>query len=522
MTMDVSNLIDTSHTDDDEETPSLDILFATSELAPLAKTGGLADVAASLPKALEELGHDVSILMPLYRHLDPDEQHLGRRLKRLEVPRRSKQRQKVEATIWEGRLDRHARIFFVQQEDYFGHEGIYGYDEAVKSEDAAARYSFFSRAIIEFARQFPASFDIIHCNDWHTALAPVYRSHYFEEELGDCAVISTIHNLAYQGSFPKESFEQTGLPKTYNSPGELQHGETINFLKGAIRYSDALTTVSPTYAEEIQAPEGGQGLDESLSDRSDDLHGILNGVDYSVWSPDSDPHIPVQYDLDHLNGKRQNKAELQHHFDLDIRPSTPLIGFVGRLTDQKGLDLAVPALREMLDAIDDPREGFQMVLLGEGDPEHEERLRSLADDYERWVGVHIGYDEALAHQFQAGCDMLLVPSRYEPCGLTQMYAMKYGTLPIAHATGGLVDTITDVDDKSASGPGTGFLFENYTEEALQKTVERALEYFDNYRQWRPIMERAMEQDFSWTRSAERYAKLYEATIDDLELERAAE
>jgi starch synthase len=520
--MDVSNLIDESNTEDDGETSSLDVLFATSELAPFAKTGGLADVAASLPKALQDLGHEVSILLPLYRHIDPDDLHLARRLTQLEVPRRSKQRQKVEATVWEGRHDRHTRIFFIEQDDYFGHEGVYGYDEALKSEDAAARYSFFSRAIVEFARQFPNDFDVLHCNDWHTALAPVYRSHYFEDELGDCAVVTTIHNLAYQGTFPEETFEQTGLPKTYNSSNELKHGETINFLKGAIRYSDALTTVSPTYAEEIQTEEGGHGLEGPLAERSDDLHGILNGVDYSVWSPDVDPHIPVQYDLDRLNGKRQNKAELQHHFDLDIRPSTPLLGFIGRLTDQKGLDLLVPTLRTMLDQIDDPREGFQVVLLGEGDDEYEARIRELADEYDRWVGIHVGYDETLAHQFQAGCDMLMLPSRYEPCGLTQMYAMKYGTLPIAHATGGLVDTITDVDDDSTAGPGTGFLFEDHTEDAFRTTINRALEYFDNYRRWRPIMERAMEQNFSWARSATRYAELYKTTLDDLEFERAAE
>ena len=517
--MDFSQFLTDSLEDDGVEGNRRNILFASAEVAPFAKTGGLGDVAAAFPKALAKLGDGASVFVPLYKHLDPEELKLSRRLRTLKVPRKGKNQEQAEATIWEGRLDHGVRIFFVENDEFFGHEGIYGY-EGEDDADSAARWAFFGRAIVEFARQFSVPVDLIHCNDWHTSLAPVYRDHYYEDELGEVPMVFTIHNLGYQGRFPTELFDETGLPQSYESDDELVHDGDINYMKGGILHTDKLTTVSPTYAKEIQTEEYGHGLHEVIASRGDDFLGILNGADYTVWSPSTDSFIPVRYDIEGLNGKRRNKAELQHEFDLAIRPAVPLLGFVGRLTDQKGLDILIPAVRQLLSEIEDPREGFQAVFLGTGDEEYARQLEELAEEYPRLVGTCIDYDERLAHLYQAGCDMLLIPSRYEPCGLTQLYAMKYGTLPVVHATGGLADTVVDVDaDKPNS---TGFVFGDYSSDALTSTLRRALERYSHYRKWRPLMERAMKQNFSWTKSARSYQELYNRMLGRGESEKAAE
>jgi len=517
--MDLEQLIEQTTDRGDDFEGERSILFASAEVSPFSKAGGLGDVVGSLPKALAKHGDQAAVLTPLYDHLDPDQMHLSRRLRSLSIPRQGKNQQQVEATLWEGRLDHGLRIFFVECDEYFGGGDIYG-QENEGDAATAARWAFFSRAVVEFTRQFSVPSEIVHCNDWHTALAPVYRDHYYDSALGDTPFVLTIHNLGYQGDFDRDVFEETGLPQTHLDEDELLHDGTLNYLNAGIAHADSVTTVSPTYAEEIQTEQFGEGLQEVVSSRSDDLHGILNGADYSVWSPSADKFIPVRYDIDDLNGKRQNKAELQHEFDLAIRPSIPLVGFVGRLTDQKGLDILLPAVEQMLDAIDDPRDGFQFVFLGEGNDTYEERIEQLAAEHDRWVGAHIGFSEELAHLFQAGCDVLVVPSRYEPCGLTQLYAMKYGTLPVVHETGGLADTVVDVDRDQPKS--TGFVFEDYSDEALRSTLERAIDRHSNYRQWRPLMERAMEQDFSWDTSARKYRELYDELLDANEIEKAAE
>jgi starch synthase len=510
--MDLSQLIKTETTPERSAANTRDILFASSEIAPYSKTGGLADVAASLPKALAAEGHRVSIITPLYNHLDPDELHLSRRLKPLQVPRLGKQRNKVESAVWEGRTEGGVRIFFIEEDEFFGREGnLYGYDDS-DYEDNPARFSFFSRAVVEFAMQYSVPVDVIHCNDWHTALAPIYRDHYYEEELGDVAMVLTIHNLAFQGSFEADALTQTGLPKKFYKESELRHGDNINFLKGGIVHADQITTVSPTYAEEIQTAEGGFGLEEVLSEHSDKLNGVLNGADYSVWSPEVDHYIEVQYDLEGLNGKRRNKATLQHLFKLPIRPTLPMVAFVGRLSEQKGLDILLPALEKLVEGFEDDRDGFQFVFLGEGDNDYAGRVRALAERFPKRIGAHIGYSEELAHKFQAGTDLLVIPSRFEPCGLTQLYAMKYGTLPIVHATGGLADTVSDPkgDEDTLS---TGFMFEDYDADALGQTIERATSRYRNYRKWRPLIENAMKQDFSWGNSARRYVDIYNTALE---------
>jgi starch synthase len=503
--MDLKSLIKTKKPDELDRDKQVHVLFATSEVAPFSKTGGLGDVAAGLPKALARRGHHVSIVTPLYGHLDPERLALAKRLTPLSVPRKAKTQQAVEATVWEGRFDAGVRIFFIDCEQYFGREGVYGYDGDT-FEDNADRFAFFSRAVVEFIRNFSVPVDILHINDWHTALTPIYMKYYFKEECQNIGTVMTLHNAAYQGEFPESAIADTGLPKTtFLSEKRLKHNGSINYLKGGIVYSDYITAVSPTYAEELKTEDGGFGLHELFQERADDMLGILNGADYSVWSPDHDQYLPVRYDEAGLNGKRRNKAELQHEFGLPVRPILPLIGFVGRLAEQKGVDLLVPAVRKMLDQVEGEREGFQIIFLGEGDKTLQKAIERLAKDFPDRVAAHVGYDEARAHRIIAGSDILAVPSNYEPCGLTQIYAMKYGTLPVVHAVGGLADTVTDADEHA---DGTGFVYHDNSESDLIDAIERATDKAGHHRQWRPLMVNAMRRDFSWAKSAQKYEEVY--------------
>lgn len=502
--MDLTKLIKTKADDALDPSRRLHVLFASSEIAPYSKTGGLGDVAASLPKALAQRGHQVNIITPLYGHLDPDQLQLARRLQTITVPRKSKSQKPVEATIWEGRVANGVRIFFIQCDEYFGRPGLYGYDGDT-FEDNAQRFAFFARAVVEFALQTSVPVDVIHCNDWHTALTPVYLQQYYKKELPHVGTVLTLHNAAYQGKFAGKQFDDTGLPRaSLFTDSALAHDGDVNFLKGGVVFSDFVTAVSPTYATELRTSAGGFGLHELFEKRGDAMTGILNGADYSVWSPDRDHHLAVRYDVDRLNGKRRNKAELQHEFGLPVRPVLPLIGFVGRLTEQKGLDLLVPTVRKLLKAAKGERDGFQIVFLGEGDKKYQQALDKLKSEFPDRVGVQLGYDEASAHRILAGSDILVVPSQYEPCGLTQIYAMKYGTIPVVHATGGLADTVRDADQED----GTGFVFDKYTKAALERAMERATTLYRAHRKWRPLMVQAMAADFSWSRSALQYEELY--------------
>lgn len=509
--MDLKALIKTKTPDELDRTRQVHVLFATSEVAPFSKTGGLGDVAAGLPKALARRGHHVSIITPLYGHLDPEKMGLARRLTPLSVPRKAKTQQAVDATIWEGRFDAGVRVFFVESEKYFGREGVYGYDGDT-FEDNADRFAFFSRAIVEFIRNFSVPVDILHCNDWHTSLAPIYMKYYFDDECANVGTVLTLHNAAYQGEFPESAITDTGLPKTtFLTEKRLKHDGSINYLKGGIVYSDFITAVSPTYADELQTEAGGFGLEEIFAERSEDMEGILNGADYSIWSPDRDQYLPVRYDEDGLNGKRRNKAELQHEFGLPVRPILPLIGFVGRLAEQKGVDVLVPAIRKLLKKVEGERQGFQMIFLGEGEKKLQNSIKRLARDFPERVAVHVGYDEARAHRIIAGSDILAVPSNYEPCGLTQIYAMKYGTIPVVHSVGGLADTVRDID---RDDHGTGFVYTDNTESELIEAIERATAKAGHHRQWRPLMINAMRKDFSWGKSAQKYEELYLRVRDE--------
>lgn len=489
----------------------LNIVFASSEVAPFSKTGGLGDVSASLPKAMGQRGHNVVVITPLYGHLDPETMRLSRRLETLDVPRKAKNQNKVKATLWETRLDHGVRVIFIDAPEFFRRDGgLYGVGEGDYG-DNPERFAFFSRSVTEFVRHFSLDVDILHCNDWHTALAPIYARHYYEDEFKDTKIVMTIHNLAFQGKFEAARFDATGLPKKYASDAEIFDDDgDLNYLKGGLLYADLITTVSRGYADEIRTEAGGCGLHQVLTERSNVLSGILNGADYSVWSPDIDRHISVQYTVETLNGKRQNKAELQHRFGLPIRPTLPILAMISRLSEQKGVDLLARAVTTLLTDLNDERDGFQLVIFGEGPAQYRDELDALQQAFPRRVVFQHGYDEAQAHRIQAGADMLLVPSKYEPCGLTQIYAMHYGTVPVVHATGGLRDTVIDL--RESPDEGTGFTFVEHTPEALAGAIERATVAYKNYRRWRPLMVRAMQKDFSWAASAQQYEDLFRSAI----------
>ena len=473
---------------------SLRILFVASEGLPYSKTGGLADVIEGLSRALAELGHEVAVVLPRYR---------GTKTATLVMPSLTipmGPRLRFPA-IADGALLEGVRYFFADDPGYFDREGIYG-GSAGDYPDNAERYTELCRAAIEIAKHvWPA--DVIHCHDWQTALVPVLlRSSYLDDPaMKDVPVVFTIHNIGYQGLFGKEVLERAGIPLILFQPGGIEFFDKVNFLKGGLVYSDYVTTVSPTYAREIQTPEYGFGLDGVARNRKDRLVGILNGVDYAVWSPETDTFITMKYSAKDLAGKQVCKQELRETFGLaDDNLARPVLGIVSRFANQKGFDLIAEKAHELM------REDISMVVLGTGERKYEEFFRALAEAYPGRVGVKIAYDDALAHKIIAGADMFLMPSRYEPCGLSQIYSLKYGTVPIVRATGGLDDTVENFDVEH--GTGTGFKFAEYSGAALLYAVKQALHHYMDETIWKRIQLNGMAKDFSWKASATEYAKLY--------------
>jgi starch synthase len=474
----------------------LRILFAASEGLPFSKTGGLADVIEALPKALVAQGHELAVVLPRYRGIKTSMVVMPSvtipLVGRLRFP-----------SIADGTMLNGVRYFFVDDPGYFDRDGIYG-NSAGDFPDNAERYSEFCRATIEIAKHvWPA--DVIHCHDWQTALVPVFlRSLYAADPLvKDLPVIFTIHNLGYQGHFPAAVLDRAGIPAEVYHPAGLEFYGIVNLLKGGLVYSDYLTTVSKKYAEEIQTPEFGYGLDGVVRSRRDHLVGILNGVDYSAWNPEQDKFIVATYSAKDLAGKHACKKELLEVFGLDPEYETrPVLGIVSRFADQKGFDLIAAIATELM------QEDVILTVLGTGERRYEELFETLANEFPGRVGVRIAYDNELAHKIEAGADMFLMPSRYEPCGLNQIYSLKYGTVPIVRATGGLDDTVESFDVEH--GTGTGFKFEPYTGAALLDAVRLALHHFADERIWKRIQLNGMSKDFSWKRPATEYAKLYKA------------
>jgi starch synthase len=472
------------------------ILFAASEALPYAKTGGLADVIEALPRALVKLGHEVAVLLPRYRGV----KSFSVVMPSMTIPQGTRLRFPA---ITSGSLLRGVRYFFLDDPFYFDRDGIYG-DKNHEYPDNAERYTEFSRAAIELAKHIWTP-DVFHCNDWQTAMVPaLLKTSYGDDPaVKDIPVVFTIHNIGYHGVFPPDALVRAGIPRGLFHPGGIEFFGNVNFLKGGLVYSDYLTTVSRKYAQEIQTPEFGFGLDGVIRSRADRLVGILNGVDYSVWSPERDSLIPLKYSAKNLEGKKVCKEKLLEEFQLlRDNPRRPVIGIVSRFADQKGFDLIAAIARDLM------HEDLLLAVIGTGERRYEDMFHALATDFPGRVGVRIGYDNALAHLVEAGSDMFLMPSRYEPCGLNQIYSLRYGTVPIVRATGGLDDTIEMFDLEH--GTGTGFKFHEYSGGALLHAVRLALHYYADDRVWKRIQLNGMAKDFSWNTSAAEYAKLYEA------------
>lgn len=493
----------------------LRILLASSEVEGFAKTGGLADVAASLPRSLAARGHTVAIVMPLYRAVRLGKQPLERTAHTIPVPIGNRT---LACRLFRATLPNSAvPVYFVEAPDYFDRDdppqgkGLYqltmpgGYKSDYP--DNAERFTFFSRAVLESIPALGFTPDVIHTNDWQTGLVPVYLRELYRERPGYDRIRSvfTIHNIAYQGMFPRNVLGITGLPGWLFNSAQLEYHNHLNFMKAGIVFADAVNTVSPTYAREIQTAEYGCGLEGLLGQHRHKLSGIVNGVDYTSWNPATDRFIPSQYDATTVfDRKPANKAELQKRMELPIEAERPLLGMVARLVSQKGIDLVLSAAPGFLDY------GCQIVFLGDGDPEFHNELRLFKARHPDRVGLYLGFDNGLAHLIEAGSDLFLMPSRYEPCGLNQMYSLKYGTPPVVRATGGLADTIVNATAENLrDGIATGFSFEAYTANALFETVQWALtlmrERPDDFRQ---VVRTAMAQDWSWDRSAGVYEELY--------------
>ena len=486
-----------------EPSKNLKILFMASEIAPLAKTGGLADVANSLPKALLELGHDVRLVMPCYGTISPD--WLGKRLGTFMVFHGGTH---VSGGVRLSTLPgSKVPLYLIEQGLYFSRSGLYQVGGQPYS-DNLDRFAFFSLGALEGVAQTGWIPDIIHCNDWHTALAPAYLkvSLRVNPKWRGLPTVFTIHNLIYQGRFPAAQFHQTDLPDSLFTPDCLEYFGDINVMKAAIAFASKINTVSPRYAEEIQTPEGGCSLDGFLRTRSADISGILNGIDYSEWNPSADPLIKAKFSRKLLKGKARCKAALQQELGLP-QHDAPLFGCVSRLVHEKGIDLILDALDVLL------RQNVQLAILGSGDPELERRLAEAAQYHPERLKVVLRYDEALAHRFYAGSDFFLMPSRSEPCGLSQMYSLAYGTIPIVRETGGLADTVRDASpERLKKRTATGFVFQEPAVDALLQAAQRALDAYAHPETLDQLRKTGMAEDFSWERSSRAYENLYREAI----------
>ncbi len=485
------------------------ILIVSPEVVPFAKTGGLADVAGSLPKALAKQRHDVRIVMPRYRVVDASKFGLTRLMPELDVALGSaRYGGAVDSSTMPGT---NIPVYFIVNDGFFDRDELYVL-EGKDYPDNPLRFAFFSMAALRMLRGIGWQPDIIHCNDWQTALIPTYLKNHAELRADSfyrsIKVLYSIHNLAYQGLCERDTLPTIGLGwELFHMEGLEFYGK-VNLMKAGIVYADAISTVSRQYAEEIQTSEYGSGLDGILRARANRLTGILNGIDYDVWNPEIDSLIPATYGATNLANKAVCKRELQRHSQLPEEPRTPVIGMVSRLADQKGFDILAEAIERMMQM------DLQLVLIGTGDPKYHELFSAIGKKYPEKTGIHLKFDNRLAHWIEAGSDMFLMPSRYEPCGLNQLYSLRYGTIPIVRKTGGLADSITPVTPATMQrGKATGFVFTRYKAEDLLRTVKRAITmYREDASGWQKLMQAAMLKDFSWDASAKKYSKLYASLL----------
>ncbi len=477
------------------------IVFAASECVPYAKTGGLADVVGALPAVIASLGHQVTVYLPLYRQV---QKHLKQRrvvLPSLTIPFEYYNRF---VAVVDGGIRDGVQYYFIDCPELFDREYLYG-SPAGDYPDNAERFALFSRAVLESAKQLGVP-DVFHVHDWQSSMLPVYlrTTYYFDPALRQAGCMLTIHNAAYQGTFPPQTTERLLLPWDVFTLDKVEQFDQFNFLKGGIVYSDLITTVSRKYAQEIQTAEFGNGMETVLQRRAADLRGILNGVDYSQWDPATDGNIAGHYTPENLEGKLECRKDLLHAYGAnDVPDTTPVVGIVSRFATQKGFDLIAQVAEDLAD------DDLFIVALGTGEPYYENLMKDLQFSHPDKFSAKVTYDESLAHKIEAGSDIFLMPSRYEPCGLNQIYSLKYGTVPVVRATGGLDDTIEEWDAKTRQG--TGFKFEGHRAEDFLIELRRALTAFKDKEGWQQLMRNGMAQDYSWEKPAEAYVECYEET-----------
>ncbi|MEX2111810.1 MAG: glycogen synthase GlgA [Pirellulales bacterium] len=484
------------------------ILLVASEAVPFAKTGGLADVAGTLPIELARLGHQVTLILPAYRNIRAAGVPIEPTGVSFDVAIGSKT---VAGTYLKSQLaDGLVTVYFVDQPQYYDRPGLYQ-ENGEDYRDNCERFVFFSRAVLEAVRLLELDVDVIHANDWQTGLIPAYLKIEYRGVPGyeGIGTLFTIHNMAYQGMFWHWDMLLTGLDWKYFNWQQMEFFGNLNLLKTGLIFADRLNTVSPRYAEEIQSAPLGCGLEGVLQQRRDVLSGIVNGVDYSEWDPQTDPSLPANYGPDTFaKGKSACKAALQVELGLPAAPQTPLVAFIGRLTDQKGIDLLAATVRDWVQTHE-----AQWVLLGTGDPQYQEQFATLAERFPQRVAARLEFSNPLAHRIEAGSDIFVMPSRFEPCGLNQLYSLKYGAVPVVRATGGLVDTITDWNEATAAdGTATGFAFSEYSALALAESLQRACQVYARPESWSRLVQTGMRHNWSWATSAGQYVDLYQQTV----------
>lgn len=478
------------------------ILIATPEAVPFVKTGGLADVAGALLKEYRRMKKEAYLILPLYKKIKEMWAYGHTPLRdtsvKIKVPVGDKS---IEGRIFSDSFS----AYFIECDEFFGRQELYGTPSG-DYPDNASRFIFFSRGIIEACKALKFRPDVIHCNDWQTGLLPLYLKTLYRSDkfFSKTATVFTIHNLGYHGLFPSSDMPLTGLGWELFNPEGIEFYGKINFMKAGLISANSITTVSNNYAKEILSSEYGFGLDGVLRKRASDLTGIINGIDYEEWNPATDAFIPKNYDIRDISGKKGCKLQLLKECYLKADVDAPLVGMVGRLSAQKGLDLVLESVEKILSM------GANLIVLGRGDEPFHIGFTKAAEKYRGRVYVNIGYDDALAHKIYAGSDIFLMPSRYEPCGLGQLIALRYGTIPVARMTGGLTDTVSDYEPMT--GKGTGFLFSDYTSSSLIDCIKRALCVYVDRNRWQRLIANAMKMDFSWKRSARKYIALYSGII----------
>ena len=454
------------------------IVMCASEVVPFAKTGGLADVAGALPLALEQEGHDVIIVMPRYKSIQSPKFDI----------------KKLKGDISYSTTGKKIKVYFIENDGYYNRDNLYG-EKTGDYPDNLDRFSYYCKRTLELLKEIDFRADIIHVHDWQASLIPVYLKNTYANDAfyKKTKTVLTIHNIGYQGLFPKDQFPRLGLDWSLFGIEGLEFYNQVNVLKGGMMFSDVINTVSPTYAKEIQTKEFGFGLEGVLAKRRDSVFGILNGIDYDIWNPETDKYIAKGFSADDASDKLACKADLQKYCNLPTRKDVPLLGIVSRLAQQKGFDILAEGIDEIC------KMDLQLVILGTGDIKYHQIMEDMVRKYPKVISLHLKFDDPLAHKIYAGSDIFVMPSRYEPCGLGQLISFRYGTIPLVFKTGGLADTVSDKN---------GYIFDNYSKGALIETIKSAVATFKDEKKWKALVTRAMKSDFSWEESARKYVELY--------------